>query len=746
MGALDAFYSTWSNARETFGQGTPQDGTQFDASSTFQQAKSAVEAAGPGSNWRGPASEAYGAKNKQYAVVFGKLADLDKRMATEVTNAANVVTAGRQHLDEVKSWVTSMANSIPSGTSAADRDNKLLRIATTGISEVSTIVQRSTGEMNTIGGRVSGINGEFQALDSQLGNLKEGTDPNDVLGAETKDGEGELKPADMEGLVHDALSGDQDASAKVDKLLNGINEEQLGRNSADHPLDPVQAELVGQLQAQMKPMSMAELKAARERLGPHKDILINAMHIMSDPDVTYPRHDSDGPQIVTPGLITNDGVLPGDRGALPDGVQQFLNKTPISLEEGHPTTVALHNRQDLKLLTSMVADGDARFQQGSYLDAGLMEIGAQVLDKGAMYDNASIGPVNTVVQDIFSSAGRDRIIAHEMLTGHGDMVSAEKGQEFLKDVAHNRWTDDGLAARSLTDWIDDAAKGSDPVMDQKAGEAAFAIADFLGDNYDPLTKMQHWGPATLGGINPELVQGYAEALAPYQKAMIGDPSDPAPGFGMLDNQDRNYETARKIFALIDTDPTAGSEFNQQAYQAVVDYQQQTQNAIVPGQSANGEALGHAGRLLGVVNGGADLAQTDNSYQMRRSALDGALSELGGKLPIVGGIGKEYLLGALLGDSTFSRVENTHTFTEIDNMQRWSVAQDLFRDHAAPTPALIEYIDKETGELKRPEAVYAENPRKMESYYQALRDYSATHGWADALSSFGDEYDAGYGRR
>lgn len=30
---LDAFYSTWSDARKTFGQGTPQDGSNLDNSS-----------------------------------------------------------------------------------------------------------------------------------------------------------------------------------------------------------------------------------------------------------------------------------------------------------------------------------------------------------------------------------------------------------------------------------------------------------------------------------------------------------------------------------------------------------------------------------------------------------------------------------------------------------------------------------------------------------------------------------------
>ncbi|MBU8827897.1 hypothetical protein [Mycolicibacterium goodii] len=47
MGALDGFYSTWNKARETFGQGVPTDGSQFDHSSELLNMKASVEAAAP---------------------------------------------------------------------------------------------------------------------------------------------------------------------------------------------------------------------------------------------------------------------------------------------------------------------------------------------------------------------------------------------------------------------------------------------------------------------------------------------------------------------------------------------------------------------------------------------------------------------------------------------------------------------------------------------------------------------------
>ena len=231
MSALEAFYSTWSSARETFGQGTPQDGTQYDASSSFQRLQQNVQAAGPGSNWQGPASEAYGAKNAEHAEVYGKLGDLDKRLSTEITNAAQVVTTGRQNLDSVKSWVTSMVDSIPEGLSDTDRETKLMQIANAGISKVSEIMNDSHTAMSDIGSRVSPIKSEFDAL----GNPKE-SPGTEELGNDT-DGDGDEEATEEDASeeesdeevrqraerdVQDALAGDQEAAARVDEVLSDI--------------------------------------------------------------------------------------------------------------------------------------------------------------------------------------------------------------------------------------------------------------------------------------------------------------------------------------------------------------------------------------------------------------------------------------------------------------------------------------------------------------------------------------------
>ncbi|MEE6168460.1 MULTISPECIES: EspA/EspE family type VII secretion system effector [unclassified Mycolicibacterium] len=161
MSALDAFYSTWDQARTTFGSGPPQTGAEFDRSSQLRDMQSAVQAATPDSRWQGSAADAYTAKNEKHAAVYGKLADLDQRMAAEVDRSAAVVTAGRQNLDQVRDWVTNAAASAPNDKSG---EYAKLAIASKGLSQISDIIQQSNSEMSAIGERVRGIGKEYDEI------------------------------------------------------------------------------------------------------------------------------------------------------------------------------------------------------------------------------------------------------------------------------------------------------------------------------------------------------------------------------------------------------------------------------------------------------------------------------------------------------------------------------------------------------------------------------------------------------
>lgn len=141
---LDAFESMWSNARSTFGDGTPQTGAQFDGSAKLAQLQNSVSTAAPDGRWTGPVSSAYGAANQDHGRVLGQMAGLDQRLGAAVDQSAQVVATGRQNLDAVRNWVMAAAASVPP---SPNRDQMLLAIVQKGLSRISDIVTRSNGDL-----------------------------------------------------------------------------------------------------------------------------------------------------------------------------------------------------------------------------------------------------------------------------------------------------------------------------------------------------------------------------------------------------------------------------------------------------------------------------------------------------------------------------------------------------------------------------------------------------------------------
>ncbi|WP_308170643.1 EspA/EspE family type VII secretion system effector [[Mycobacterium] fortunisiensis] len=184
MSALDGFYSTWNKARETFGVGTPVDGSGHDGSSQLMRMKGMIESAAPDHRWQGSGSEAYAAANKEHAGVYEKLAALDKKMAAEVTNAANIVTSGRQQLDATKSWVDSAVNSLPASLSSDAREKSLIPIAKEGIGQVNKTVSTANGDMLKVGFRITDIKNQYDELgtNQKFGPDKEDEKDNELLG------------------------------------------------------------------------------------------------------------------------------------------------------------------------------------------------------------------------------------------------------------------------------------------------------------------------------------------------------------------------------------------------------------------------------------------------------------------------------------------------------------------------------------------------------------------------------------
>ncbi len=372
-------------------------------------------------------------------------------------------------------------------------------------------------------------------------------------------------------------------------------------------------------------------------------------------------------------------------------MQGALNDPAAVLRDGAPGSDfqrywEFKNESELRTIAGFVADGDERFQNGTQLDRALMDRGTEVLHATSGMQPTS--EHDAVMQDIFNSAGRDAVVDHDIITGEG-------GKDFLHDAAVHQWSDDGAAAKNLTDWIDDAAHSSNVEEATRAGETAKAVAAFVGDKKDELMNVSLFGDNTVGERNPKLIQGWAEALAPYQEAMVGDDSQ-VKGFGVLGDPSKgDYELARNVFAVMDSDPTAAQNFNKHAYESILQYQQETSDWIKNGSGPDSPLApaGFAGALTGLVNSGADLSQSDPNYGYRRQALEAALGPVTGQLPIVGDLGRQVILDTLL--SPEPRVP-TESFGDVYNLEKYTVANAMLESGTVPVPPYLRAVRRRTG--------------------------------------------------
>jgi EspA/EspE family len=161
VSALDGFRSIWSQANATVGEGAPSDGSQFDQSGRLLGLQDDVRSARPDDAWTGSAANTYAEANSRHERAIGGIASLDKRLAAEVDRSASVVTAGRRDLESVRQWVNDAAARVPN-TTAGER--MLYPVISKGSSDIQDIINRSHGDLSSIGERIRALSGEYQAL------------------------------------------------------------------------------------------------------------------------------------------------------------------------------------------------------------------------------------------------------------------------------------------------------------------------------------------------------------------------------------------------------------------------------------------------------------------------------------------------------------------------------------------------------------------------------------------------------
>lgn len=677
MSALDGFYAMWSKARDTFGEGTPQTGEQFDGSPQLSQAQAALDGAAPGSQWTGNSANAYGAANTRHQEVIGGIGALDKRLAAQVTYSAEVVAHGRTQLDGVRQWVTDAAASVPPGK---DQDQKLVPIANKGIGEVVGIVQKTNSELGNVGGKIRELSAEYDKLGMKGFVPKEGA--GDSLGAQGDKSDEEIKKQAEEDVKKTLQEGDETAAGRVNDVLKNITPGQ--------PLSAEQQAYLNEMQSQQHDMSVDDLTTAEERLSEHKNVIGDSWQLMSNDDVAFGQPDASGNQ------------PKGSFDRLPESVQRALSNDNLI---GYPGDEV--ERQKVEAIADIVRNGDPKFQYGTEIDREMIRLSDRLMDES---------PANQeTVRDLFTSAGRD----HQVVTDHMVGWQPETGRygydynsdDFLNDVMTTGWADNGKDAAALFSWTNEEA-GSHPDI---ASAAAERYATFLG-SHPELMNVPSAVPGmtdTLGQVNPELVKGMAHGLTPYMADIANVSGGAEDNFQPLDHgrdgQDRPL--AKNVFAVLGTDVDAYREFNTAANKLALEKSYEWANQVKQGNEvfANDANMNGAATLKALMDHGTaeglktiglqDQQMTDLKKSVYNEAVS-ALSAAGG--PYGKAIG---FMGGALEDSFFgngSDISGVVTPMYADESARFATNALLAVGVDVPgmEPYLIDDVDANGDPYKR----------------------------------------------
>jgi uncharacterized protein YukE len=161
VSAFNAFLTTWSEARATYGAGPATEGAEFDQSPRLQQLQTATQSTAPQAAWTGSAADAYDATNTRHARTLGEFANLEQRLAAEIDRSAATVTAGRTALDDIRQRAVDAANLTPNTTAG---EVMRWQIASKGAAEIAEVMNQTNGDLFSVAERLRSLGDEYQAL------------------------------------------------------------------------------------------------------------------------------------------------------------------------------------------------------------------------------------------------------------------------------------------------------------------------------------------------------------------------------------------------------------------------------------------------------------------------------------------------------------------------------------------------------------------------------------------------------
>lgn len=544
MSALNGFYSTWADARETFGQGAPQTGSDFDNSAQLRTLGTGLDDAKPGEHWSGAAASGYDKANTDHQRVFTTLAELDRKLAQQVDRSAQVVDTGRQNLDALRQWVTDAANSVPPGR---QRDMMLMQIANRGLAQLTDVVKTSNDELNGVGQDIRKLKGDYDDAGDQKFSRdgKEGKDGEDEKDDEKKPGDPDIQlVANEEELPDGAKDGDALAEqaalapayrdpAVLDRVAENLppttlTDEQKAALAEGREVDDIPKETQDYYRDFYQHAGKDGLLTLDRHLeseeaggdadaGAHRDRLANGLTVASNENIVERNPD---------GSIADRGGY--DK--LPPDLREMLevrraDPTYPGWETVGPTEAKNQHVADVVQFSELLGEANPGFQPGSRLGTEMYMKSADMVE----YSLGGYGMTDTppeayerAANTLADVAGRNNDASAQIFTGQGDdLPDGYNRDETVRTLMGHDWSKsggEGNGAATLLDWMtEDSQRPADDPLGIRAREAMVQVPDLLAPaDDDPVYQTMRDSFARNDAISTEMSQllaGNTDSLA-----------------------------------------------------------------------------------------------------------------------------------------------------------------------------------------------------------------------------------------